>query len=105
MSEARVVLVTAGSRDEGEKIAHALVEERMAACVNVIGGVRSIYRWQGEIESEEEVLLLIKTASAKIDALRRRMQELHSYETPEFLVLSVEQSSDAYLAWLYSSVR
>lgn len=105
MSSARVVLVTSANREEAERIAHALVEERLAACVNLVGGVSSIYRWQDAVEKAEEVLLLIKTRQQAVDALRRRVLELHSYEVPEFLVLPVEQESEAYLAWIVSSVR
>jgi periplasmic divalent cation tolerance protein len=105
MSSARVVLVTAANREEAERIAHALVEERLAACVNLVGGVLSIYRWQEAIETAEEVLLLIKTRQEAVDALRRRVQELHSYEVPEFLVLALEQESEAYLAWILANVR
>jgi periplasmic divalent cation tolerance protein len=105
MSSARVVLVTAANREQADRIAHALVEERLAACVNLLGGVRSIYRWHDAIETAEEVLLLIKTRQEAVDALRRRVQELHSYEVPEFLVLAVEQESEAYLAWILANVR
>ncbi len=105
MSEARLVLVTAGSRGEGERIAHALVEERLAACVNVLGGVRSIYRWQDAIESAEEALLLIKTRQSAVEGLRQRVHELHSYDVPEFLVLDIEGGSEAYLQWVLANVR
>jgi periplasmic divalent cation tolerance protein len=105
MSSARVVLVTSANREEAERIAHALVEERLAACVNMVSGVRSIYRWQDAVETAEEVLLLIKTRQEAVDSLRRRVLELHSYDVPEFLVLAVEQESEAYLAWIVSSVR
>jgi periplasmic divalent cation tolerance protein len=104
MSSARIVLVTAANREEAERIAHVLVEERLAACVNLVSGVRSIYRWRDAIEAAEEVLLLIKTRHEAVDALRRRVHELHSYEVPEFLVLRVEQESEAYLAWILASV-
>ena len=104
MSSARVVLVTVANLDEGERIARTLVEERLAACVNLISGVRSIYRWQDAVETAEEVLLLIKTRQEAVDALRRRVLELHSYDVPEFLVLRVEQESEAYLAWILASV-
>jgi periplasmic divalent cation tolerance protein len=105
MNAVRVVLVTAANREEAERIAHALVKERLAACVNLVGGVRSIYRWQGEVETAEEVLLLIKTREEAVHALRGRVHELHSYDVPEFLVLAVEQESEAYLAWILSNVR
>jgi periplasmic divalent cation tolerance protein len=104
MRDSRLVLVTAGSREEAERIAHAVVEERLAACVNLLGGVRSIYRWQGAVETADEVLLLIKTRSDAIDSLRERVMELHSYEVPEFVVLEIAGGSDAYLAWIRASV-
>jgi periplasmic divalent cation tolerance protein len=105
MSSARVVLVTAANREEAELIARTLVEERLAACVNLVSGVHSIYRWQEAVEIAEEVLLLIKTRQEAVDALRRRVHELHSYDVPEFLVLAVEQESEAYLAWILANVR
>jgi periplasmic divalent cation tolerance protein len=105
MSSARVVLVTAANREEAERIARTLVEERLAACVNLVSGVHSIYRWQEAVEIAEEVLLLIKTRQEAVDALRRRVHELHSYDVPEFLVLAVEQESEAYLAWILANVR
>lgn len=104
MSSVRVVLVTAANGEEAERIARVLVEERLAACVNLVGGVRSIYRWEGAIETAEEVLLLIKTRQEAVDTLRRRVHELHSYDVPEFLVLAVEQASEAYLAWILANV-
>ncbi|MCU1314263.1 MAG: CutA1 divalent ion tolerance protein [Acidobacteriaceae bacterium] len=103
MSSVRVVLVTAANGEEAERIARVLVEERLAACVNLVG-VRSIYRWEGAIETAEEVLLLIKTRQEAVDTLRRRVHELHSYDVPEFLVLAVEQASEAYLAWILANV-
>jgi periplasmic divalent cation tolerance protein len=104
MSNARLVVTTAGSREEAERIAQSLVEERLAACVNLIGGVRSVYRWKNAIESADEVLLLIKTQQEKIEPLRTRIHALHSYELPEFLVLEVAGGSHAYLDWIASSV-
>ncbi|MGC2637953.1 MAG: divalent-cation tolerance protein CutA [Acidobacteriaceae bacterium] len=103
--EARLVLTTAGSRDEAERIAHALVEQRLASCVNLVPGLTSIYRWQGAIESTDEILLLIKTAAQHVDALEARLRKLHSYDVPEFLVLTPESASQPYLAWLLESVR
>jgi periplasmic divalent cation tolerance protein len=104
MNSARVVLVTAANREEAERMGRVLVEERLAACVNLVGGVRSIYRWHDAIETAEEVLLLIKTRQEAVEALRRRVHELHSYEVPEFLVLPVEQASEDYVAWILASV-
>ncbi|HEY6446645.1 MAG TPA: divalent-cation tolerance protein CutA [Acidobacteriaceae bacterium] len=104
-AEARLVLTTAGSRDEAERIAHALVEQRVAACVNLLPGLTSIYRWHGAIESAGEILLLIKTAAQHLDALEATLRDLHSYDVPELLVLAPESASHPYLAWLVSSTR
>jgi periplasmic divalent cation tolerance protein len=104
MTDTRLILVTASPRAEAKRIAHALVEERLAACVNLIGGVHSVYRWKETVETADEVLLLIKTRQEKIDAVRTRVRELHSYEVPEFLVLDVTEGSSAYLEWIASCV-
>jgi periplasmic divalent cation tolerance protein len=104
MTGTRLILVTASPRAEAKRIAHALVEERLAACVNLIGGVHSVYRWKETVETADEVLLLIKTRQEKIDAVRTRVHELHSYEVPEFLVLDVTEGSSAYLEWIASCV-
>ena len=96
----RVVLVTVGSEDEASKIARSLVEERLAACVNIVPGVRSIYRWQGAVEDESEVLVLIKASADSLEDLEKRVLALHSYEVPEILALPIDRGSEAYLAWL-----
>jgi periplasmic divalent cation tolerance protein len=85
--DVRLVLSTAGSREEAERIAHALVEGRLAACVNLIPGLTSIYRWQGAVESAEEILLLIKTRAESVDRVESLVRTLHSHDVPEFLVL------------------
>ncbi|MEE2665941.1 MAG: divalent-cation tolerance protein CutA [Myxococcota bacterium] len=95
----RVVLVTAPERVARE-LARALVGERLAACVNLVPGVRSIYRWQGEIEEDEEVLLVAKTQHDRVAALSQRVRELHPYDLPETLALSAAGGSAAYLAWV-----
>jgi periplasmic divalent cation tolerance protein len=100
----KIVLSTAGSREEAEKIAHALVENRLAACVNLIPGLTSIYHWQGKVETADETLLLIKTTAEKLEGLQSALRDLHSYDVPEFLVLPVEGGSEAYLRWLLASV-
>jgi periplasmic divalent cation tolerance protein len=104
MTDTRLILVTASPRAEAKRIAHALVEERLAACVNLIGGVHSVYRWKETVETADEVLLLIKTRQEKVDAVRIRVHELHSYEVPEFLVLDVTEGSSAYLEWIASCI-
>ena len=101
----RIVLTTAAHRDEAERIARTLVEQRLAACVNLIEGVRSIYHWQGAVESSAEVLLVIKTSYEKLAALEIAIGQLHSYSVPEFLVLSAEGGSKAYLAWIRRSLE
>jgi periplasmic divalent cation tolerance protein len=100
-TEARIVLVTCGNLAEGRKIAKAVVEKRLAACVNVISApVESVYRWKEEIESAKEILLVIKTTARRLRDLEKQIANLHSYEVPEFLVLAVESGSKKYLAWL-----
>lgn len=95
-----VVLVTAPDEACAERIAAALVEERLAACVSQLAPLRSTYRWQGAIERAEERLLLAKTTAARFDALAARVRALHPYEVPEILALPVVAGSAAYLAWL-----
>jgi periplasmic divalent cation tolerance protein len=95
-----VVYVTVGSAEEGGQLARALVEERLAACVNRIGPVRSIYRWQGEVEQGEEELLIIKSSEDLFDRLKTRVNELHSYSVPEVIALPVLKGNESYLEWL-----
>ena len=106
MSEkhAIVVLVTTGSADESVKIARSVVEERLAACVNIVPGVRSIYRWEGRVADETEWLLVMKTSRAGFGALETRVRELHSYDVPEVIALDVATGSRPYLDWLLGSV-
>jgi periplasmic divalent cation tolerance protein len=101
--DARVVLLTAGSEEQANMIARALVAESLAACVNVIGPIRSIYRWRGAVEEENEYLLLAKTRASLYSSLERRARELHSYEVPEVLALSPHDGSAPYLRWLTES--
>jgi periplasmic divalent cation tolerance protein len=102
-SSVRIVLSTTGSRDEAERIARGLVEEQLAACVNIVPGLQSIYRWQNTEESAEEVLLLIKTTAANLARVESALGGAHSYEVPEFLVFTPESASEAYLRWLLES--
>jgi periplasmic divalent cation tolerance protein len=99
-----LVLTTAGSDDEAAAIARALVERRLAACVNVVPGIASVYCWQGEVVQEEERLLLIKTMTSRVEAVREAVLELHSYETPELIVLAIESGDPDYLDWLAAAV-
>jgi periplasmic divalent cation tolerance protein len=101
---ARIVLTTADPETAGH-LGRKLVEERLAACATLIPAVHSIYRWKGEIDSTTESLLLLKTTADRLEALESRLRQLHSYETPEFLVLPVEAGSQAYLEWLQGCVR
>ena len=103
-SQARLVLTTASSPEEGKRLAKTLVAERLAACVSLIPGVESIYRWKSEVETAAETMLVIKTGLEQLAALEARLCELHSYETPEFLVIDVESGSRPYLEWLLGSL-
>ena len=95
-----VVLVTAGSAEEAARIGRTLVEERLVACANVVGPIRSLYRWRDAVEDAAEHLLLLKARAADVAALDARVRALHSYEVPEVLALPVQAGSAAYLAWL-----
>jgi periplasmic divalent cation tolerance protein len=99
-STARIVMTMVASAEEADRLGRTLVEERLAACATVLPSARSIYSWQGKIESSDETLLLLKTATDQLAALESRVQELHSYETPEFLVIEIEAGSQSYLKWL-----
>lgn len=105
MTDKRIILSTAGSREEADRLASALVERRLAACVNVVGPVASTYRWQGKVERADEFLLLIKTTAAQFAAVAAAIKELHSYELPECVELAVTAGSDAYLEWIAESVK
>jgi periplasmic divalent cation tolerance protein len=105
MNEAVVVLVTVPTPDAGADIARALVEEGLAACGNVVPGIRSIYRWAGEIHDEAEALLLLKTERRLVTAMKERLPALHPYQVPELLVLPVEDGLGPYLDWIAKSVR
>jgi len=104
MTDKRIVLTTAGSKDEAAKIASALVERRLAACVNVVGPMASTYRWQGKVERADEFLLIVKTTAAAIDGARDAVKQLHSYDVPEFVVLGIEGGSATYLDWIAENV-
>lgn len=102
--QALVVLVTTPTMDEAERIGKAVVTERLAACANLLPGIRSMYRWQDAIQDDAEILLLIKTSSALLNELTNRIVELHSYETPEVLALPTVGGSAGYLEWLFAQV-
>jgi periplasmic divalent cation tolerance protein len=105
MTDARIVFTTLDNREHAVQLANQLVELRLAACVNLIESIRSVYRWEGRIEQAEEILLFVKTAAEQIPAVKETILRLHPYQTPEFLVLPVEAASDAYLEWLLASSR
>jgi periplasmic divalent cation tolerance protein len=100
MSNARLVLTTAGSQAEARKIAQALVERRLAVCVNIVPQIESVYRWQGNVETAAEWLLVIKTQAAAFERVRDAIKELHSYDLPECVMLEVEAGSSEYLNWI-----
>jgi periplasmic divalent cation tolerance protein len=105
MTDKRIVLSTAGSQDEARKLAQHLVEHQLAACVNIVPHIESIYRWQGKMESSTEWLLLIKTTQDKFSAVRDAIGQLHSYDVPECIALVIEDGSAAYLDWIAQSVK
>jgi len=105
VSDRVVVLSTVGTAEDAARIARALVERRLAACVNVLPGVRSFYRWKGAAEEDEERLLVIKTRRDRFEALREALVALHPYELPEAIVLPIEAGHAPYLAWIDESVR
>jgi periplasmic divalent cation tolerance protein len=104
MTDKRIVLSTAGSEEEARKIARHLVENKIAACVNIVPGIESIYRWQGGVESGQEWLLLIKTSSERFTEVCDAIGELHSYDLPECVAVSIEDGSSEYLRWLTESL-
>ena len=104
--QARIVLVTCANRREARTVAQSVVHKRLAACVNILQApVVSIYRWKGKVESARELVLIIKTTAKRLAALEREVKRLHSYETPEFIVLPIVAGSRAYLSWIDESVR
>jgi periplasmic divalent cation tolerance protein len=105
MTDKRLVLTTASSLEESKKIAHELVGRRLAACVNIIPKIESVYRWQGEVEEAQEFLLLIKTTEAASARVREAIEQIHSYDIPECIALSVEEGSLPYLKWIDESVQ
>lgn len=105
MTDARIVLTTVALHETAMTMARTLVEEKLAACVNVAPAVESIYWWQGKIDHSLEYVLMIKTAAGKVDAVRERLLALHPYEVPEFVVLLIESGSEPYLAWIRDSVQ
>jgi len=104
-SEPIVVFVTCGSEEEGLKIANALVEEHLAACVNLVSPIRSIYRWGGKIWDEKEWLLIIKTQKERFGELEKKVRSLHSYSLPEIISLPISDGSSSYLKWIKENTK
>ena len=103
MTDKRIVLCTTGSEEEARKIAHHLINQQLAACVNVLPRIESIYRWQGKIESSREFLLLIKTTAERFPSVRDAILELHSYDLPECISIEIDDGSSEYLSWIEDS--
>ena len=105
MNEMLMVFMTCDGRQQAEEIAQKLVEERLAACVNVVPGIRSCYVWEGKLSWSEELLLIAKTTSGAFDGLKKRVGELHSYEVPEIVAVPVEAVAEKYGEWVRGSVQ
>ena len=105
MSERLLALSTVASAQDAERIARALVERGLAACVNVVPGVVSVYRWKGQVEREDELLLVIKTRAERFPALREALVGLHPYEVPELIALPIQAGHAPYLAWLDENAK
>ncbi len=103
MTDISVILVTAGSDEEASRIGRTLVEEKLVACVNIIPRIRSIYWWQGEVCDDEEVLLIMKSATSKYPLIQDRIRALHSYEVPEIITFPIVQGLPEYLKWVIHS--
>lgn len=102
--KAVIVLTTVGESFDARELARAVVELRLAACVNIVSRMHSVYRWEGEVTGDDEQLLLIKTSDERVGALREELLRRHPYQLPEFVVLPVGEISDPYLAWILDSV-
>lgn len=105
MTDKIVILCTCASTEEAERLARLLVEQRLAACVNVVPAMRSFYRWQGALESAEECLLIVKSSRDLFAPLRAALEEAHSYEVPEVIALPVVDGAPAYLSWISANLR
>jgi len=104
MTDKRIVFSTTSSEQEARQIARHLVERHLAACVNVVPHIESVYRWQGKVETAREWLLLIKTSADQFPGVRDAIRELHSYDLPECIAISIEEGSSEYLDWLGESL-
>jgi len=100
-----VVLVTASSGEEAEKIAHSLVEGRLAACANILPELTSIFSWEGKVQTEKETLLILKSKRSLFEKLEAKVREIHSYSTPEIIALPILAGSEGYLSWIAKNTR
>jgi len=100
-----VIFITAANIKEAERIASALVKEKLAACVNIVEGIKSLFWWQGKVDCSKEVLLMVKSRKSKISKIIRRVKSLHSYEVPEIIALPIVAGEPNYLKWLNESIR
>jgi len=100
-----ITLVTVPSKEESEKISRSLVEKDLAACVNIIPSVQSVYKWEGEINTDNELLLVIKGRTDNLEALEKEVLQLHSYDTPEVISFSIEKGNKEYLNWLSNTLE
>lgn len=98
------VFTTVGADFDARALAHALVEARLAACVNIVPAIHSVYRWEGRVTDDTEQLLIIKTSESRVNELRTELFARHPYEVPEFVVIAIDQTSDAYGAWILQSI-
>jgi periplasmic divalent cation tolerance protein len=105
MTDKKLVFTTCGSLEEAKTLAQALVERQLAACVNIVPQVHSVYRWQGKVEAATEFLLIIKTTADAFKELRDGLTELHSYDVPECVEIAIEDGNAAYLDWIEESVK
>jgi periplasmic divalent cation tolerance protein len=104
MSKEVVIFITAGSQAEAEKIARRLVEEKLAACVNIVPGTVSVFSWEGKVNQENEVLLIVKSVAAQLNAVINRVKQLHSYQVPEIIALPIIGGAPDYLKWLREEI-
>jgi len=104
MTDKTIVFVTCESREQAERIAQSVVTGKLAACVNVVPGIRSCYVWEGKLTWSDEVLLMIKTSRGRFDQLQDRIKEMHTYSVPEIVSVPIEDAFDKYIAWIDSSV-
>lgn len=101
MADEVVILITTETQEEARKIAAALIDSNLAACVNIVESVQSLFRWQGKVEDDKECLMIVKSVSRKLDAVTAKVQEVHSYDVPEIIALPIIGGSKEYLQWVH----